>query len=427
MRFGTAKELITPDQLSYMSGYGSFFNRAFTGIHDDLYAKALYLGDGRSSVLLISVDLLFFDFEIVRGVQIYAREKYGLPEEAVFVSCTHTHSGPALTGYGDRSQHSAAYETFLKDRLKSLVDRIMLNQMEGTVEYGFVQGDWNINRRARIDGVVINAPNHAGMKDDQLHLLKLTDSDGCVRGLFLNYACHPVTVTDNLLLSADFPGRLCQLLEAELFGCTAVFFQGAGGNARPKVTAVGGRFLKRTYMDMGEMALSMSGRIKAALYGSEVFTPVRLNLASCQFLIDLPLEPFPLSEVKRRATALESSPALHAMALHVSERYDELPDEVRLPAGIISLADDLYIAYLGGEPCYEVKKKLHEAVFHGKRMMFIGYADAAAYIPDDTILVEGGYEANGSALEYGLKGGFQAGIDRRIEEAFRSQLPQVAR
>jgi hypothetical protein len=72
---------------------------------------------------------------------------------------------------------------------------------------------------------------------------------------------------------------------------------------------------------------------------------------------------------------------------------------------------------MGGEPCYEVKRKL-ERLFPGVTLLFWGYADATAYIPDDQIIVEGGYEAEGSVVEYGLKGPFRPGIDKRMAETF---------
>ncbi|MBR5542618.1 MAG: hypothetical protein IKU65_00790 [Oscillospiraceae bacterium] len=55
------------------------------------------------------------------------------------------------------------------------------------------------------------------------------------------------------------------------------------------------------------------------------------------------------------------------------------------------LSDDLYIATVGGEPCYGVEKAVVSA-FGGKEIFFIGYTDSCAYIVDDVLLDEGGYE-----------------------------------
>jgi hypothetical protein len=94
----------------------------------------------------------------------------------------------------------------------------------------------------------------------------------------------------------------------------------------------------------------------------------------------------------------------------VLDKYDDMPDDIELRAGFAKLSENLYIAYMGGEPCYEVKQKL-EALFPGVTLLFFGYADSTAYIPDDKIIAEGGYEAEGSAVEYGHKGSLKSGVD----------------
>ena len=147
MKFAVAKDLITPDRITSMGGYSSFHGKQFMGIHDNLYVKALLLDDGKERLLFISIDLLFHDYELTETVKQFAYEKHRISNECLFLSYTHTHGGPAIRGYGDPSQYSEEYEQFLLARIKSCIDRTMLNQYEGSIEYGSIEGDWNINRR----------------------------------------------------------------------------------------------------------------------------------------------------------------------------------------------------------------------------------------------------------------------------------------
>lgn len=424
MEFGIAKELITPDRLTSMGGYGTFFGKQFLGIHDDLYARALLLDDGRKRVVFISLDLLFHDYALTEQIQAYAGQTFGIDPECVFVAYSHTHGGPAMAGYDEESQLSPEYEAFLLGRLQCCLNRAMVNRYEGTIEYGVVEGDWNINRRKSVNGRIVNGPNPEGGKDDRVQLLVLRDRSGRIRSILFNYACHPVTVRDTLYLSGDFPGRICHLLEAECFGSTAIFFQGAGGNSRPKVTAKGGAFITCTYDEMDEMSLAMARSIKHALYGRGALQPFELNLDARQFRIPLALEPFPKSRIEAVAAAESTYPATRRIAADVLARYDDMPDVVELPAGFVRLGEGHYAALLGGEPCYEVMRKLHDSL-GVERLLFIGYMDSTAYIPDDKIIGEGGYEADESALEYGLKGGFRTGIDRSIAEAFAAHADMI--
>ena len=63
--------------------------------------------------------------------------------------------------------------------------------------------------------------------------------------------------------------------------------------------------------------------------------------------------------------------------------------------------------------------------FDGKKVIFIGYADATAYIPDDRYISEGGYEVDGSVVEYCLKGRFKSGMDRKMIDAFQANLREL--
>ena len=80
---------------------------------------------------------------------------------------------------------------------------------------------------------------------------------------------------------------------------------------------------------------------------------------------------------------------------------------------------------MGGEICYEVKRIL-EPVFAPGELFFIGYADATAYIPSDQLIREGGYEAEGSTIEYCLKGPIALGVDEQVATAFSSAVGRLS-
>ena len=103
--------------------------------------------------------------------------------------------------------------------------------------------------------------------------------------------------------------------------------------------------------------------------------------------------------------------------LIVNGGYDKLRDALELHCGIIKLTDKLCIANVGGEPCYGIKAAVLK-VLAGYDVCFVGYTDDCAYIVDDKILSEGGYEAE-CHLEYGLIGPFKKGITKKITDGFR--------
>jgi neutral ceramidase len=423
MRFGIGKDIVTPDVKTAMGGYGTLYGETFTGIHDDLYVKTLVLEDDKTRVALVTVDSLMDDFAVTEALADFAQAQHGIPREHVFLSYTHTHAGPAQRGY-DPWQATEYYEDFQLARMQSSLSRACVNMVEGTAAYGVVTGEWNISRRKPTPEGVDFVPNFEYPRDRDLGLLRLRDLAGQDRALLLNYSCHPVTMGATRWLSAEYPGRLCQLLEARYYGLAALFFQGAGGCTRPLITADSGTFRNCTFSEVDGMARSMSAAVEEAL---QVGTPqpVTLDLAGCWFTIPLPTEKYPREHYEAIASDL-TQPEQYGrnQARAVLETYDTREPVVDLHAGIARLGQDLYVAFMCGETCYEAKQATLEA-FPGKQVIFIGYGDATAYIPGDRMVSEGGYEADRSSLEFRLQGKFQPGLNERFRAAYAEGLERL--
>lgn len=424
MKFGMARDLITPDFKTHMAGYAAFTDKFFETIHDDLFVKALWLDDGRSRIVLISLDLLFHDYELTRKVKAYLQDKYTIEPDRVLLAYTHTHLGPAARGY-DSSQASEAYETFLESRIKSCLDRAFANSFEGHLSLTTIEGNWGVNRRKSINGRFEMLPNYEAAKDEELNVLKICDRDNRVRTLLLTYGSHPVILRATPALSAEYPGRLCQQLENAFYGSTSMFFQGAAGDSIPRLTAFGDDFKICTFDEVNDLATVMAGRILEAIHADR-FEPVPLDLAARQFTIPLAISPVPKSTFEKIANSTDSSELaafFRKCAREILNGYDRTPDIIQLPAGIFRLSDRVYVPFMSGEICYPVKQIVARA-FAPRRIVFIGYGDATGYITGDEILRQGGYEAE-SYLEFCLKGPFTPTMDECIFTAFRENLEAI--
>ena len=238
-QIGIAKEIITPPFKTCLA-CSQYYGKPYMEIHDDVYVKALILFDGINYGLIISFDLLFHDRSLNNSLKYYAFEKYNIPSEHTIICYTHTHNSPSSMGY-DSHNASDEYEEFLLNRGKMCIDRAFTNIFEGSLHYGSAEGDWNINQRLNVDGKVEMKPNLDGPRDNSIYFLVIKDRDNKIRAFLLNYACHPVHYPAPTMLSAEYPGRLCQLLEAKYYGAIAMFTQGAGADSRPRGTAKAGK------------------------------------------------------------------------------------------------------------------------------------------------------------------------------------------
>nr|MBQ4319525.1 hypothetical protein [Clostridia bacterium] len=113
VKAGFARVCVTPPLGTPMSGY--FSPRYASGVHDDLYATAVAFDNGEQKAVIIGIDIAGMKNQWWRdGCIKMTAEFCGIPESAVILNCSHTHTGP-ITGFdmssGVDSNH--AYDEYL--------------------------------------------------------------------------------------------------------------------------------------------------------------------------------------------------------------------------------------------------------------------------------------------------------------------------
>ena len=422
MLFGTAKEIITPAKPMRIACTGDF-EHPFCAIHDDVYVRALVLEEKGRRVGFMCFDLLFHDRTLNAALEDYARAAYGFAPGALVITYTHAHTAPAAKGYFSEA-HDPDYEQFLLARAKVCLDRALCAMTPGTLAYGAFMSDRNISRRGKVNGRFAIAPNFDYEHDRQFSLLCVRDGQNNLRALLMNYACHPVFYPDLNTISGEFPARLCQLLDTRYPGCLSLYCQSAAGDVRPRPTAQKNgegayAFRSLDFQAVDAFAAALCDDVTAHL-DQDVCKPVEdLDFGSTDFDMELPLEVMPLAYFEKTAAEVAHEPVcpVRSNALFIANGgYDSLAESLMLHGQLIRLADGLWIATVGGEPCYGVKKAVLKALM-GDRVLFIGYTDACAYLVDDAVLAEGGYEPD-SFVEYRLKGPLKKGVTARYTAHF---------
>src|SRR5271157_1670602 len=112
MTLGASQIDITPRPGVELSGFAARVQPS-TGVLDPLYAKALCLESGKSKLLWVHCDLIGFDREIVQRFRHLAQREFGLKEDQVMLSATHTHAGPCTIYLREAGEFDPAYAEFL--------------------------------------------------------------------------------------------------------------------------------------------------------------------------------------------------------------------------------------------------------------------------------------------------------------------------
>ena len=199
-------------------------------IRGKLYVRAIYVSDGKNATAIVGMDTHCHDLnEVMRR----SSASTGVPFENFIISSTHTHSGgTAGIGADNKPSQSQVQEAIVK-----AVDEAKKAARPARVGFGKRPLDINVNRDNYNDRQEWEqAANWTAPADKDLTVITFIDNDDVPIAVYMNYGMHPVNFFMSGVVSADFPGDACNLIE-KVFGekTVAVFSQGASGDVNPKL------------------------------------------------------------------------------------------------------------------------------------------------------------------------------------------------
>jgi hypothetical protein len=229
---------ITPEKPIVMSGYGGR-DDPFKGVHDSIFARAMYLTQGNEEVLLITSDLIGHSHLHVARLKEMIQKETDIPEDKIFITASHNHGGPVNGTYvsqEDLSEDVKAYIDMLHNKLM-LISVEAKNDIQ-PIRIGYDKGECkvNINRRAVFsEGEIWLGRNPDGPCDHDLDIIKFTDWEGELKAVHVNYPCHGTcTGPANYQLSGDWPGISAQMMKEKLGkDVTVMVTAGASANINP--------------------------------------------------------------------------------------------------------------------------------------------------------------------------------------------------
>ena len=297
---GSAKVDITPPltipHLGYVPRQGKF-----KGVHDALYARALAFDNGEIKIALISADSIGFNNELLgpgrdftAEVRNRIQDRTGIDGENVMLASTHAHSAPETTGITRLLDvpGAKAWLEVLISQLASAVEMAEANmtQMHLKVGVGEARGIAK-NRRKR--NLSTDEQRSKGYLDDSVGILLCENPDEGMSNILINFACHPVTVQVQPLVSADYPGVATKLVEDVVDGCkNCIFLQGAAGDINPM------RGDTRDFRDVELYGMILGGEVikVVATLSSPDSPAMEAKLGAASKTLKLPSRPLPEPE-----------------------------------------------------------------------------------------------------------------------------------
>jgi hypothetical protein len=385
LQAGVATTEITPPVGGKMAGYSARGNNVSTGVHDPLVAKALVLKDDHDGLVMVTMDIGGFPAESVERVKKATLEKTGMNQ--VMLLPSHTHSGPT----GDL-EFPTKEKPWIRDAERKIVDAIVkANNSIEPVKYGVGKGEvveGHNRRKVGPDGTVEmfwRNPDRVPTSpvDCMLGVIRFEALGGELLVTLVNFTCHPVVLgPENLLISADYPGVMMKVVEAELGG-TCMFANGACGDINP--------FMDKTapadgaYEEMEKMGKAVAAEVIRVSGTIKMHDSSDADLTATTETI--PLEPrWDITDPKL-VDALAKKYGRALVKAYLS-RF-KLPMEGNLVT--VTLGDDLAIAGLPGEFFVQHGLDLKSRCVIPNTFAF-GYCNTTfGYFPTINAAWEGGY------------------------------------
>jgi len=380
---GVAKVDITPEGPVRMYGYGARKTES-EGIAGRLKAAALALGSdaGEGPAVLLTVDCGAVPADIREQVLRRVQAKVPLKPERFMLCNSHNHSGPDLKGMpsmsGAELEHLRRYAAELTDRLEQVVLKALASRAPGQLAWTSGSVGFAANRRVLKDGkwsgfgAVPGAP-----VDHRLPLLRVTDAQGKLLAVVVNYACHNTTL--QLDLQQRHPGLL------------AMFWIGCGADQNP--------LPRRSVALCQEYGSMLAGAVDEVLAKS--LRPVPARIRTAFEVLDLPFGEQPTREKLEETAKKKDYEARWARRL-LGELDAGRPwaKSYPYPVQVWKLGDGQLWIVLGGEVVVDYAIRFKNR--YGPQTWVAGYAnDVMSYIPSHRVWKEGRYES-GAFSVYGL-------------------------
>lgn len=248
VQWGHARADITPPGGIYHRLWGAARHDRATGVHRPLLGDIMVMAsiDSDSPMLLRAhLDLINLPLQKHGALRMALSEASGVPLEHTVVSYSHTHASGGFSP--DRQAMPGgdlipAYLDEMQEKLAEAAREAAANRTEATITYAFGRCNMAANRDYwdEANDCFVCGLNPDAPADDTVLVARVTDREGAILAVIVNYGCHATTLAyENTLISPDFAGAMRDEVTAGT-SAPCIYAQGACGDLGPRRNYIGG-------------------------------------------------------------------------------------------------------------------------------------------------------------------------------------------
>ncbi len=425
---GFSRVNVTPKPGVDIAGY--YQVRIADGILDEQEINALALSCGEQKVLMLSMDHCGIKQDLSKRYRAHISEVTGVPAEAIFIHCTHSHTAASLKP-GTTNPLNLEYKEFIYDKIAEAAVLAIGDLKPAKVGYGegqapnvafvrrFRMKDGSIRTNPGVNNPDIVAP--IGEVDERVNVVRF-DQQGGKSLVLVHFGNHPDMV-GGCKLSCDWPGFLRKTVEKVIDDSRCIFFNGAQGDINHVNVHPADGFLNDTFNDFDDVSRGYGharyvGRVVAAgvlqCYDKVKYVDVD-TIAYAQKIIEIPANlptPEELPEAHRISELYHAGrdSELGYEGMMLTTKVAEAERMVRLENGPEIFHQRLSAIRLGnigfcgipGEPFTGIGRALKETEGYELVCPMCLVNGAEGYYPMQEAYDEGGYEAASSPFKAGV-------------------------
>ena len=428
MKAGVASAIITPPVGGWLLGAVA----RSTGVHDDLFAKALVLNDSTQTVAILCLDLVglshVFNDELIELIQ----QRTHI--ETVLINCSHTHSSPfsmpwSFNGWKAHCEEETEWCDELRGAIPRIVEAAAAQMTSVSLHTARAPVKIGVNRRLMTENGITMAPNPDGPETPWVDVLQVVEKGGDNLAVLFTYAAHPVIVhAASRLISADYCGVAVDVIREQLGeGVMPLFAQGCSAN-------INGHPLRSGHAKAEDAGVKLGNAVLAALEESVPVEADSFRVTSERLWLPCEELPSPEScaeviseleeEIQKEGGGWGVENQLNCLKSLQSKIEENQQPEVRFDITGLMLGDEWCLVAMPHEVFCDYALWMEEESPFARTVAW-GYTNGCeSYIPTDKDLElgeRGGYEAAGfprlaAALVYASRLACRPGIEGQIKD-----------
>ncbi|MCG3148201.1 MAG: hypothetical protein PCFJNLEI_01644 [Verrucomicrobiae bacterium] len=414
MNVGFGQACITPPLGLPMEGLGQI--GGIERIHDDLFARVLWFEQDDRQLVILSLDLLFFERTVTDRLRGAVARLFDLKLNEVLLNFTHTHAGPRCSEWHYSGKVDPVYLDKVEQGILVAVGAAAQSREPVECWAGATTTDLPVSRRCvNAAGHAEWLPNPAAEVCRHLPVAIFKTPAGAVKAVVFSAACHPSMIY-TLDVSAEWPGVAVRRLNEHFQTSGSVFLQGAAGDTKPRQVADSDKWRPGTWEEMEAAGREIADAVIRA--------PLQQIEPDLRIVTEETFWPLGALPTRTELQTVADKPDRRAWAVDMLRRlelFGRLPDAVPMTFHGVQLGKGLRLIALECEMVGELGNLIRRESPAGVTFP-LGYTNGCAiYLPSDRQLPEHGYEVD-SFWEYHWPAPLAPGINDRLRGLVRGLM-----